>query len=133
MTDKEIDKLMQNPRVRRFVESGDKERAERLTSMSYMLISVGNEYQEEVNDLLHKYGLVLTDVKYFTNRLTAAFDQYNTVVKSMIPDMEAKQELIKEYGILSEFAELVIKGNVTVKRGDYFGATLYLPKKDGNV
>lgn len=130
MTDKEIDKLMQNPRVRRFVESGDKERAERLTSMSYMLISVGNEYQEEVNDLLHKYGLVLTDVKYFTNRLTAAFDQYNTVVKSMIPDMEAKQELIKEYGILSEFAELVIKGNVTVKRGDYFGATLYLPKKD---
>lgn len=130
MTDKEIDKLMQNPRVRRFVESGDKERAERLTSMSYMLISVGNEYQEEVNDLLHKYGLMITDVKYFTNRLIAAFDQYNTVVKSMIPDMEAKQELIKEYGILSEFAELVIKGNVTVKRGDYFGATLYLPKKD---
>lgn len=130
MTDKEIDKLMQNPRVRRFVESGDKERAERLTSMSYMLISVGNEYQEEVNDLLHKYGLMITDVKYFTNRLIAAFDQYNTVVKSMIPDIEAKQELIKEYGILSDFAELVIKGNVTVKRGDYFGATLYLPKKD---
>lgn len=130
MTDKEIDKLMQNPRVRRFVESGDKERAERLTSMSYMLISVGNEYQEEVNDLLHKYGLMITDLKYFTNRLTAAFDQYNTVVKSMIPDMEAKKELIKEYGILSEFAEMVIKGNVTVKRGDYFGATLYLPKKD---
>lgn len=130
MTDKEIDKLMQNPRVRRFVESGDKERAERLTSMSYMLISVGNEYQEEVNDLLYKYGLMITDLKYFTNRLTAAFDQYNTVVKSMIPDMEAKKALIKEYGILSEFAEMVIKGNVTVKRGDYFGATLYLPKKD---
>lgn len=129
MTDKELSKLMQNPHVRRFCESGDRDLAEKYTSMAYMFISNGNAYQEQAYDILKKYGLVLHDVKYFGNRLIAVFDQYNTVLKSMIPDMEAKQRLLNEYGIISDFADLVVNDKVTVRRGDYYSATLYLPRE----
>ena len=122
--------LQNNPKVKRFIESGDEERAARAVSMAYLLLSLGNAYQEEANDLLAKHGLMLHNVKMMANRLMKSFDQYHSVLKTMVPGIDEQKELNEDYQLLQEIAEAFMHQNVDVKRGDYYGATLFLPKKD---
>ena len=120
---------MQNPRIRRFVESGDEERAGVLISMAYILMSIANAYTEEANELLDKHNLILYNVKHTANKFTKAFDSYHTILKSMIPSMEEQKDFTEDFTILQEITDFLLKHDVTVKRGDYFNATLFLPKK----
>lgn len=121
---------MNNPRVQKLIECGDAEKAAKLYSMAYLLQSVGNAYREEADEILRKHGMMMFNIKRTANMLTKAFDQYNHVLNSMIPGADERKDLVEDYEIMEEFTRILMKQNVDVKRGDYYGATLFLPKKD---
>lgn len=124
------EKMMQNPRVRKFVESGDEERASILISMAYILMSVANAYTEEANELMDKHGLILYNVKHTANKLAKSFDTYHNILKTMLPGRDEKDAFVEDFSILQEITDFMLEHNITVKRGDYYGATIFMPRKD---
>lgn len=98
MTQEEKEKLIAtNPRIRRFVESGDSEKASRLISMSYLLFSIAQNYTEEAMDIIEKHHLYHFNLKHLGNSLIRSFDRYNTQLKSMIVDDGAKEQFMTDY------------------------------------
>ena len=131
MTDKQREQMMQHPRVRRLIESGDADEAAKLMSMAYLLMSVAKAYQDDADDILKKHGMIMYNAKRTMNTLEATFRNYNTVLKSMVPDMEARMQLCGDFDITRDLLDAFLMRNVEVKRGPYYKATLYLPEKNG--
>lgn len=100
MTKDEKERLVAtNKRIRKFVESGDDERAARLTSMAYLLFSIAQNYSEEAMNIIEKHGLYHHNLKYLGNNLCKAFDRYNTQLCSMIVDDDAKKQFVDDFDI----------------------------------
>lgn len=79
-----------------FNNSSDYHRARLLESLAYICFSVGNQAREEADELFNKHNLVVHDIKFFANNLTAAFNQYNTTLKVLYPQAKAYQ-LCEDY------------------------------------
>lgn len=129
MTPQEQEKLMQNPRVKRLCQNGDKDSVEKMVSLAYLCFSLGNAFTERANEVLDKYGLVLHNVKYFSGRLEKAFDQYHAILRTMLPTIDNKKEFIREYSVFSELLDAMLADKINVRRGDYFAPTVYLPNR----
>lgn len=86
-----------NPRLKRFVDSGDADKASRLLSMAYLLQSIATAYTDEANDIIHKHGLKHFGIKLYSERLSRAFDLYNRQLNSMIIDEDARQNFCMDY------------------------------------
>lgn len=130
MTDKEREAMMRDPGVRRFLASGDADRAARLVSMSYLLYSLANAYQEDANELMARHGMALSNVRWSERQLAQSFERYNRFVKSMIAGLDEKRELSDDFQMLQDFCDFLLEHQVEVKRGPYYSAMLYLPKKN---
>ena len=129
MTDKERERMMQHPRVRRLIESGDADEAAKLMSMAYLVMSVAKAYQDDADDILKGHGMIMYNAKRTMNTLEAAFRNYNTVLKSMIPDLEARMQLCRDFDIVRDVLDAFMGNEIEVKRGKYYKASLYLPEK----
>ena len=98
MTKEERDKrVAANPRLKRFVDCGDADRASRLLSMAYLLQSIAIAYTDEANDIIRKHGLMQFAIKMYSERLSKAFDTYNRQIDSMITDEDSRQALCKDF------------------------------------
>lgn len=67
----------------KFQESPDRERVERLESLAYICLSVGNQAREEADAILSKYGLIAFEIKHLAKDFTARFDRYNAAVRPL--------------------------------------------------
>lgn len=83
-------------RIEVFQNSPDYQRARLLESLAYICFSVGNQAREEADELFDKHKLLVRDIKFFANKLTAAFNQYNTELKLLYPQAKAYQ-LCEDY------------------------------------
>lgn len=107
MTQEEINRrINSNPKIKKFYESKDNDKASRLISMAYLLQSIANEMTEEANALIEKYGLFHFNIKLHANRLEKAFDMYHRQISSMIRDEEVKRIFCDDY---EEFRKLCDK------------------------
>lgn len=98
MTQEEIDRrINSNPKIKKFYESKDNDKASRLISMAYMLQSIANEMTAEANALIEKYGLFHFNIKLHANRLEKAFDLYNRQISSMIVSEDVKRMFCDDY------------------------------------
>lgn len=98
MTKEEIDrKINSNPKIKKFYESKDNDKASRLISMAYLLQSIANEMTEEANSIIAKYGLFHFNIKLHANRLEKAFDLYNRQISSMIVSEDVKRMFCDDY------------------------------------
>ena len=91
-----------DPRVRRFTESGDFDRANLLEGTAYHLFSVANSMHEEAIELMSKHGFVNQGLKHATNRLTQAFDMYNTHLNAMFPATADRGKFCKTYEAIDQ-------------------------------
>lgn len=88
-----------NPRIIRWQESGDADKTARRLAMSYLLHSVAIAYQEEIDDICKKHGLVYHELKFRTNNLQNAFQSYHRQMAEML-DKEAGRQMCYDYDIL---------------------------------
>lgn len=129
MTDKEI---KNNPRVQRLINSGgDLEDVEARIGLAYMMMSKAMGMMNEANDILDKYHLVVYNVKQTSTRLEKAFQQYHAILRTMIPDKEAKKNLTVGFEAISDLEDYVAQEkDIKIKRGQYYEPTIFLPAKN---
>lgn len=119
--------------VRRLKESGDLDRVSHLLSMAYLVFTTANGYAEQAYQIAEKYGLGVKRMKVRSNNLMQSFDAYNNEMVRIVGDgpeaKEAMKELCVDSEVFDELLDAFFSRNLTIKRGTYFGATLYLPQK----
>ena len=102
--------MARSPRIKKFVECGDADKASRFISMAYLLQSIATAYTEEANAIIRSHGLLHFNVKLYSQRLEKAFDMYRQIA-SMITTEEVRQAFIADYEkfekICSEFMKNV--------------------------
>lgn len=86
-----------NPRIKRFVDCGDADKASRLLSMAYLLQSIAISYTDEANAIIRKHGLLQFAVKMYSERLNKAFDMYNRQIDKMITDEDSRIALCEDF------------------------------------
>lgn len=89
--------MARSPRIKRFVECGDADKASRFISMAYLLQSIATAYTEEANAIISSHGLLHFNVKLYSQRLEKAFDMYYRQIASMITTEEVRQAFIADY------------------------------------
>lgn len=88
-------------RYEQYLANGADKRLAWLESMAYVLASIVNEYIEEANDIMDKYGLKRGKLKTKCNNLTQTFETYHKEMAAMLKDdQEAKEQLCSVYEIL---------------------------------
>lgn len=90
-------KIAGNPRIKRFVDCGDADKASRLLSMAYLLQSIAISYTDEANAIIRRHGLMQFAVKMYSERLNKAFDMYNRQIDSMITDKDSRQAFCEDF------------------------------------
>lgn len=73
-----------SPQVRAWFESGDADKTAKRLAMAFMCFSAGIAYQEECDEICRRHGLVYHALKFLTNKLQAAFNQYNRQMLTML-------------------------------------------------
>ena len=98
MTKEEREKrIASNPRIKRFVDCGDADKASRLLSMAYLLQSIAISYTDEANTIIRKHGLMQFAIKMYSERLNKAFDMYNRQIDKMITDEDSRIALCEDF------------------------------------
>ena len=92
----------EDPRLKKFVESGDLDKANTLEGTAFHLFSIANAMHEEAVEVMRKNGFVNHELKYATNRLTQAFDFYNTQLNRKLPKTADRGEFCKIYEALDQ-------------------------------
>jgi hypothetical protein len=91
-----------NPKLKRFIESGDLDKANTLEGVAYHLFSVANALHEEAMETMQKHGFVNHELKQATNRLMQAFDWYNTNLNRKFPETADRSKFCKTYETLDQ-------------------------------
>lgn len=112
MTQGEINNVMRSRSYRRFVESGDNEKAASLVCHGYVLTSLGIYCIEEANSLLAKHGLFQHGLKQTANDFSRAFDQHSRVMQSFLPDLPAKLQFCEAIDKIRPQIEQLIADSV---------------------
>lgn len=86
-----MSKVLSPKKIETFQNSTDYQRARLLESLAYLCFSVADQAREEADELLNKHHLLVRDIKFFANRLTAAFNQYDTALRELYPKAKAYQ------------------------------------------
>ena len=94
-----------DPEYQAFVESGAKLKVSKLFSMSYLLASVFNTYQEEAQELMDEYHMNQKSIKTKANNLTQSFDAYDKVMRSFLKEEEVRKLLCEDYEALKEICD----------------------------
>lgn len=138
VTDEDIRKAAKNvlksaaisQSVKEMEESGELKHLGELLAMAHQLFSIGNEMVEEVHGVIERRGLNYGKIKTMANNMMQSFDAYDKVFAAMMHgDKEAWEQVCQDNELLSEVVDALMKNNIEVVRGPYFGAKLFLPSK----
>lgn len=105
MTSKQLAAMYADPEYKAFVESGAKLKVSKLFSMSYLLASVYNAYQEEATELMDKYHMNQKSIKMKVDNLARSFDAYDKVMRSFLNEEEARRLLCEDYESLKRICD----------------------------
>ena len=72
-------------------------RLNRLATEGYMLVSIGLDKIQQVNDELLERGLLLGETKYKTKKILAALDEFVSEMNRYIPTEEMKRDFMQRY------------------------------------
>lgn len=111
-------KIESNPKLKKFFESEDNEKACRYISMAYLLHSIANEMTEEATDIMRKYGLFHFEIKHQANSLTKAFDLYNRTIAKLIVGEEGRQAFVNDYEKFFKICEEFMGLGETMRKQD---------------
>lgn len=116
--------------VKEMEESGELKHLGELLAMAHQLFSIGNEMVEEVHGVIERRGLNYGKIKTMANNMMQSFDAYDKVFAAMMHgDKEAWAQVCQDNELLTEVVDALMKNNIEVVRGPYFGAKLFLPNK----
>ncbi len=116
--------------VKEMESSGELHRLGEKLAMAHQLFSVGNALVEEVHRVVEEKGISYGKMKTLANNLMQSFDAYDKVFAAMMNgDKEAWEQVCQDNELLSEVVDALMKNNIEVVRGPYFGAKLFLPRK----
>lgn len=115
-------------RLDKMIDSGDLNRMARLLTVAYETYSVADTYCQEAVDIMEKYNFVHKKIKTATNNLSQSFDVFDRVMQSFL-DENADIQFCRSYETTKEILDACMENTITVKRGPYLGATLFLPTK----
>lgn len=116
--------------VKEMEESGELHRLGKMLAMAHQLFSIGNAMVEEVHGVVESRGLNYGKLKTLSNNMMQSFDAYDKVFAAMLHgDGEAWAQVCEDNELLTEVVDALMKNNVEVVRGPYFGAKLFLPEK----
>ena len=116
--------------VKEMEESGELKHLGELLAMAHQLFSIGNGMVEEVHEVIERRGLNYGKIKTMANNMMQSFDAYDKVFAAMMHgDKEAWAQVCQDNELLSEVVDALMKNNIEVERGPYFGAKLFLPNK----
>lgn len=105
MKPRQIAAMHADPEYKAFVESGTKLRVSKLFSMSYLVASVFNAYQEEATELMDKYHMNQKSIKMKADNLARSFDAYDKVMRSFLNEEEARRLLCEDYESLKRICD----------------------------
>lgn len=91
-----------NPKLKKFIESGDLDKANTLEGTAFHLFSIANAMHEEAVETMRKHGFVNHELKQATNRLMQAFDWYNTSLNRKFPETADRNKFCKTYETLDQ-------------------------------
>ena len=95
-------------RMKKFVESGDLDKANTLEGVAYHLFSIANAMHEEAVETMQKHGFVNHELKQATNRLMQAFDWYNINLNRKFPETADRSKFCKTYETLDQLCRQTI-------------------------
>lgn len=122
-------------RLKAMQESGDLDRLAKLLSITYLMYTKTNEYAEEAVEIMECYDIVHKKVKVTVNNLAQSFNAFDKVMSDILKKggsgdaYKAFLQLNFDNEMLGELLEAYMYNKITVKRGQYIGATLFLPEK----
>ena len=88
-----------------YEKSGENSNVERLFAMAYLLHSIANEYIEDAEDTLRKYGLFVKKLKTRCVNLETAFDLFNKEMCVFMDTDELKKNFCDEYEKLKKVCD----------------------------
>lgn len=116
--------------VKEMESSGELHRLGEKLAMAHQLFSVGNALVEEVHRVVEEKGISYGKMKTLANNMMQSFDAYDKVFAAMMHgDKEAWKQVCQDNELLTEVVDALMKNNIEVERGPYFGAKLFLPSK----
>lgn len=123
-------RLEQLDKVDAITKSGDLDLAARLLSAAYVISGVANGYAEDAVEIVERYGLKVGKIKTKANNLQQSFDTYDKEMWAMIHDHDAGLQLCEDTDVLRTLIDAFVRRDITIKRGPYMAATLFLPNEN---
>ena len=105
MKPKQLETLSRNPEYIRFVEDGAKLKVSKLISMSYLVASVFNAYQEDAQEIMDEYHMTIKGIKTKANNLTQSFDAYDKEMRSFLKEQNARELITEDYTNLKRLCD----------------------------
>ena len=115
-------------KIREFTDSGTEARMSCMTDMAYEVFTVGNAYIEEVVSTMRQYGFTDSKMKTLANNLMQSFDALDKYMIAML-EGDTRNQLCNNVEVLREVIDALSENKVTVERGQYYEAKLFLPEK----
>ncbi len=116
-------------KIREFTESGTEGRLSCMMDMAYEVFTIGNAYIEEVVDTMRQYGFTDSKIKTLANNLMQSFDALDKYMIALYEGEKTREQLNNNVDVMREVIDALCEHKVTVERGPYFGAKLFLPSK----
>lgn len=105
MKPKQLENLKCDPDYIRFVQEGAKLKVSKLISMSYLVASVFDAYQEEAQEIMDKYHMTVKGIKTKANNLTQSFDAYDKEMRTFLNEEEARKLITEDYENLKSLCD----------------------------
>lgn len=94
------ERMMQVPAIKKFYDDGANKRVSLALSLMYMCYTLGDEYFEEVMDVMNEYDLVHKKIKTVSIRLRESFDAFDKVFSVFVRDNKKFKEFTTDYETL---------------------------------
>ena len=105
MTPRQIAAMYADPEYKEFVNSGTRLKVSKLFSMSYLLASVMNAYQEEATELMDRYHMNQKGIKMKADNLINSFNAYDKEMRKFLKEEGARKFLCEDYENLKRLCD----------------------------
>lgn len=116
-------------KIREFTESGTEARMSCMMDMVFEVFTIGNAYIEEVVETMRKYGFTDSKMRTLSNNLMQSFDAFDKYMIALFEGEKNREQLCQNVDVLREVIDALCEHKVTVERGPYYKAKLFLPNK----
>lgn len=116
-------------KIREFTERGTEARMSCMMDMAYETFTIGNAYIEEVVETMRQYGFTDSKMRTLANNLMQSFDALDKYMIAL-HEADTRNQLCNNIDVLREVIDALCENKVTVERGQYYEAKLFLPEKN---